>query len=171
MTILTNPRWEQFAQRVATGESATSAYRALYNASTKSAEAHGCRLVKSGKVSARIAELQGEAAKTCVMTIATRRELLARFAQSETERTADRIRALELDAKLAGDLKGDSMTLNATAVSAQMLTEEQKAKIMELRREGVRWDAGGILTDEERAGLMAKKQAAIARRRAAGMAS
>ena len=44
----------------ASGESATSAYRAIYKAATKSAEAHGCRLVRNGKVSARIAEMQQE---------------------------------------------------------------------------------------------------------------
>ena len=144
MTTLTNTRWEQFAQRVASGESATSAYRALYKAAPKSAEAHGCRLVKSGKVSARVAELQAEAAKACVMTLTQRRELLARFAQSEGERTADRIRALELDAKLAGELKGDSVTVNATAVSGR----------------------GYVLTEADHARIRAKKQAAIAWERA-----
>ena len=144
MTILTNARWEQFAQRVASGETATSAYRAIYHAAAKSAEAHGCRLVRNGKVSARVAELQGEAAKACVMTLTQRRELLARFAQSSAERTGDRIRALELDAKLAGELKGDSVTVNATAVSG----------------------SGYVMTDADRARIMAKKQAAIAWARA-----
>ena len=168
MTTLTNPRWEQFAQRVASGESASVAYRALYKAALKSAEAHGCRLVRSGKVSARVAELQVEAAKACVMTLTQRRELLARFAQSDNERTADRIRALELDAKLAGELKGDSMTVTATAVSGHVITEEQRARIMALRREGALPERGFVMTDADRARIMAKKQAAIAWRREQG---
>jgi hypothetical protein len=52
----------------------------------------------------------------------------------------DKLRALELDAKLAGEIKGPSVTVNATATAG-----------------------GFVLTEERRAELIARKRAAIER--------
>ena len=46
----------------------------------------------------------------------------------------DRMRAIELDAKLAGELKGDAVTVNATALSGYVLTEAHRAELIEMKR-------------------------------------
>lgn len=59
MPHLTNPKYEAFAQGLATGMSATSAYaRAGY----KPNRSHAARLVANGNIKGRVAELQQEAA-------------------------------------------------------------------------------------------------------------
>ena len=148
MTIL-NPRWEQFAQRVASGESATAAYRATYGAKGASAEAAASRLLRNVMVPLRVAELRKlaagasavEEAKTVakvagkvVLALAKKRELLAGFATARKLDVRDRMRAIELDAKLAGELKGDAVTVNATAVSGYVLTEAERAELMAIKR-------------------------------------
>ena len=71
MPVLSNPRHEAFAQKMATGSvSAAKAYRETHPKTTaKAAETHGPRLVRNGQVSGRIAELQGEAAKGVVFEV------------------------------------------------------------------------------------------------------
>lgn len=148
MTIL-NPRWEQFAQRVASGESAAAAYRAAYGAKGASAEAAASRLLRNVLVPLRVAELRKQAAgasaveeaKTAaraagkvVLALAKKRELLAGFATARKLSVRDRMRAIELDARLAGELKGDAVTVNATAVSGYVLTEAHRAELIEMKR-------------------------------------
>jgi hypothetical protein len=195
--IVANPRWEQFAQRVASGESATAAYRATYKAPCKSAEAHGCRLVRNGKVSARIAEIQQAAATTAVMSLQEKREFLAAIGRTpigevdehsplcqHIHRTKTRLRvtmpgklqAIMLDARLAGELRGDSAPVKPTAVAGgYVMTEEQRLKIIALHRAEIeqmqaeeRAQAGGslgnggrVITEERLRELQALKQQAI----------
>jgi len=148
--IVANARWEQFAQRVASGDSASAAYRAAYGAKQASAEAAGSRLLRNVVVSSRVAELRKQAggagaieeakvaarvACKVVLTLAKKRELLHALATARKLDVRDRLRAIELDAKLAGELKGDSVTVNATAVaSGYALTEEKRADLMARRR-------------------------------------
>ena len=149
MTILNNSRWEQFAQRVASGESAAAAYRAAYGARGATAEVNGSKLLRKAMVSLRVAELRKQAAgagavevaKTAaraagkvVLALAKKRALLAGFATARKLDVKDRMRAIELDAKLAGELKGDAVTVNATAVSGYVLTEAHRAELIEMKR-------------------------------------
>ena len=97
------PKHELFAQRVATGESATAAYRAIYGAG-KNADVFGPRLMGNDGIRARVAALQASAAKACVLTLERKRELLAGFANNCDAKMADRIAAVMADAKLAGEL-------------------------------------------------------------------
>lgn len=133
MPPLANPKHEAFAQRIFKGESYKSAYKALYKAHPKSAEAHGCRLVRNGKVAARVSELQGKVEKTNVLSLQEKREFLALVARTPIEnvdensplaqsveydisgntrrrlkiKMPDKLRAIELDAKLAGEMRED----------------------------------------------------------------
>ncbi len=84
-------------------KSATAAYRASFGAG-KNADVFGPRLMGNDGVRARVAELQASAAKTCVLTLERRRELLAGFANNCDAKMADRIAAVMADAKLAGEL-------------------------------------------------------------------
>lgn len=72
MEPLKNQRHERFALLVAKGKSATAAYKEVYGGSEKSAEAHGSRLVRNGKVKERIAAIQTAAAKKVQWSIAER---------------------------------------------------------------------------------------------------
>ena len=103
MGAIRNPKHELFAQRVATGESATAAYRAIYGAG-KNADVFGPRLMGNDGIRARVAALQASAAKACVLTLERKRELLAGFANNCDAKMADRIAAVMADAKLAGEL-------------------------------------------------------------------
>ena len=103
MAAIRNPKHELFAQRVATGESATAAYRAIYEPG-KNADVFGPRLMGNDGVRASVAELQAAAAKACVLTLERKRDLLAGFANNCDAKMADRIAAVMADAKLAGEL-------------------------------------------------------------------
>lgn len=150
--MIFNPRWEQFAQRVASGGSggsAAAAYRAAYGVKGASAETAASRLFRRVEVSSRVAELRKQAAGASaieeartsakaagkvVLALAKKRELLHAFATTRKLDVKDRMRAIELDAKLAGELKGDAVTVNATAVSGSVLTEAERAGLIEMKR-------------------------------------
>ena len=165
MTIL-NPRWEQFAQHVASGESATAAYRAAYGAKGASAETAASRLFRRVEVSLRVAELRKHAAgasaveeaKTAarvagkvVLALAKKRELLAGFATARKLDVRDRMRAIELDARLAGELKGDAVTVSATAtVGVNVLTEEERAELMAAKRRSIEYRRAGMALEQPR---------------------
>ena len=106
-----SPVEERFCLFVAQGRLPTQAYRMSWGA-TKNADALSANVMKRRHVQARIAELQEEIARRAIsdaiLSAKERRELLAQTARSVGRREkathGERIRALELDAKLAGDL-------------------------------------------------------------------
>ena len=151
MTLL-NAKHELFAQRVASGESATAAYRAAYGATGATADVNGSKLLRTAKVSLRVAELRKQAAgasaveeaKTSakaagkvVLALAKKRSLLHAFATPQKLDVRDRLRAIELDARLAGELKGDAVTVHATAVSGVVMTEEARHRLIEKRKAAI----------------------------------
>jgi len=104
---LLNQRHESFAQLIASGESGAAAYRTCYGTDGASAEAAASRLLRNGKVQKRVLEMQGEAAKAAVLTLEERRLFLAAVVRGEhaDAKMPDKLRAAELDAKLAGDIR------------------------------------------------------------------
>jgi len=124
MPILANPKHEAFACKVATGMQLGPAYRAVYG--KKGTDQNACRLSKIEKVAARIKELQGKAEAKTLLTIQERRAFLADVVRvkvgdvdeksplaqsveyglngSRKIKVPDKIKALELDAKMAGEL-------------------------------------------------------------------
>ena len=97
----------------------------------------------AGIGSAEAAKTAAKAAERTVLTLAKKRELLHAFATARKLKPEQRMKAIELDARLAGEIKGDtvkaSVTVNASANA-------------------------GVFTEEYRAILMAQKQRAIAAR-------
>jgi hypothetical protein len=70
MTPLKNGRQEKFAQAIAAGRTQAEAYSlAGYEGQPGAMDAHASRLVRNGKVSARIAELQQRTAKKAEITL------------------------------------------------------------------------------------------------------
>lgn len=108
MPLLTNPRRERFAQHVAEAGNGAAAYRLTYGTHGASAEAGASRLLRNAKVQRRVRELQAETAKAAVMTLEEQRLLLAAVARGEHKgaKISDRLRAIEIDSKLAGHLNG-----------------------------------------------------------------
>ncbi len=64
--MLTNPRHERFAQELAKGKTQIEAYEL---AGYEPNESHASRLVRNGKVSARVDELLAQAAERAVITV------------------------------------------------------------------------------------------------------
>ena len=154
------PQHELFAQRVATGDSATAAYRAVYGAG-KNADVFGPRLMGNDGIRARVGELQARSATAATLTMQERRKIARAIAVDTTARASDRLAAIMADARLAGELKGDSVTVNATAsANAAFLSEQERAEIMERRRAAL-----AMGDDEDRAELPARRQAAIQQRK------
>ena len=108
MPLLDNPRHERFAQHVAEAGNGAAAYRMTYGTHGASAEVGGSRLLRNAKVKRRVRELQSETAKAAVMTLEEQRLLLASVARGEQAgaKISDRLRAIEIDAKLAGHGSG-----------------------------------------------------------------
>lgn len=103
MMILPNQRHEKFAQRVASGESATAAYRLVY-AKAKNADVMGPRLLGNVGVRNRVAELQAQSATAATLTMKQRREIACTIALDTTAKASDRLAAIMADARLAGEL-------------------------------------------------------------------
>ena len=67
MPALANPRHELFAQAVASGKSASEAYRQS-GATGKNADVHAARLMVNDSIRKRVAELKEAQSKKCEMT-------------------------------------------------------------------------------------------------------
>jgi hypothetical protein len=61
MTMLTNFRWERFAQRVAKGDGEGAAYTAAFGVKGETAEVNGSKLLTRPDIAQRVAELRQQA--------------------------------------------------------------------------------------------------------------
>jgi len=108
MAALENRKHELFAQALAKGENASSAYRASgYSATGNSAEAAASRLLSDVKVQARVAELQERAAIRTEKTVADLVTMLEedRILAREVEQPSAAISAVMGMGKLLGLVK------------------------------------------------------------------
>ncbi|MGY5811898.1 terminase small subunit [Rhizobium sp. LEGMi198b] len=69
MPALGNQRHEGFCRAICRGESASGAYASIYHVSGRTAEVNGSKLLRNTVVAARIAELQGMAAKRTAKSV------------------------------------------------------------------------------------------------------
>ena len=152
MPLLSNPRRERFAQRVAVAGNGAAAYRHTYGTHGASAEAGASRLLRNDKVRRRVRELQREAAKAAVMTLEEQRLLLAAIARGEhtVSKMSDRLRAIEIDAKLAGYANGKDDKFRRSIVP-EIIIINMPAELTEKR----------LLTHANGNGAGAKENAAI----------
>jgi phage terminase small subunit len=103
-----NIRQERFAELVAGGENATRAYiKAGYKVSDTVAAVNGMKLLRKAQVKAHIAELRKPQTRKTLLTKERKRELLREMAESGGNKMQDRLRAIEIDAKLAGHFEPD----------------------------------------------------------------
>lgn len=133
MPILNNSKHEKFAQLVANGtDSPAAAYCAVYKSHAKTAAANASKLVNTNAIARRIDELRALSAPTQkrFLTLDQKREFLALVVNTPADavdersplcqqadfsespsgtsrklRMPDKLKALELDARLAGELR------------------------------------------------------------------
>jgi hypothetical protein len=120
-----NTRQQRFAEMVASGTTAKDAHRAIYGTDGHAAEANGSRLLKNPEVAADVARIRAAAQSAATMTLREKREFLARVVRATpadaiadpalgaevTElpgggrrvKMLDKLKAIELDSRLAGD--------------------------------------------------------------------
>lgn len=125
-----NIRQERFAELVASGVPASRAYpEAGYSNRGKNAAAHASRLVENGGVSARIAELRKPVTKKLPLTKDRKREILRDIAEDTERPTMVRLRAVEIDSRLAGHFEPDRVEMD-TGPSLLETTRERALAIV-----------------------------------------
>lgn len=96
---------QKFVQVYVSHANAARAYQAVYpEASMDSARKAGSRLLRQPEVAAEVERLRRLSESASVMDLAQKREFLARIIHDPGQKTADRLRALKLDAELAGEM-------------------------------------------------------------------
>lgn len=114
---------ERFAELIIAGETQSAAYRTAYRskASDKAVAVEASRLAGNPAVAARIAELQAQAAKEAVWTLESRLADLAALARDSATSPSERIRAIEVYTKLAGDGAANKVDVSGAAGSGVIL--------------------------------------------------
>lgn len=102
MPILDNPKHEAFAQKVATGMHAKTAYEKTIGGKGNTARVCSSRLLP--KVASRIKELQSAAEDKTVLSILQKRRIYHDTALDDDIDVRDRLYATKLDSELAGHI-------------------------------------------------------------------
>ena len=138
MAVLSNPRWEAFAQNLTAGMSQRTAYRAAFPNSERwkdtTVDNRACELAKNSEVLGRYEELKNEAAFSAggaVMTRNEKRELLAKMARDEELSPADRQRAIDLDNKMEDEYTNNLRLSGAVNNPFEGLTTEELKALVE----------------------------------------
>ena len=115
MPALQNLTHEKFCQLIVeSGDTPTSAYNKI-QPDAKNPASYGCRLMTRTEIVSRIAELRTEVSTRSVSTISRKREVLRLMIEgvvptkvvnkaNGVEETYDKLAAMQLDCKLAGEL-------------------------------------------------------------------
>jgi hypothetical protein len=121
MALLNNKLHESFAQLIVQGESPTSAYRQLVP-DAKNHNTLGSRLWNRRDIRIRISEINEEIAVTTALSISQKRQILCEqimgfrptkvtiMADGSRVETYDRLGAIMLDSRLAGELDNPKNT-------------------------------------------------------------
>lgn len=160
MPQLDNPRHERFANEVAKGKKGAEAYRTVYGQDLKNPRGQASDLIRDNKdISERIKELQALGTSEDVMTLREELEYLTRAIltpldqidessvlcqrakYSETGRElwmVDKLRALELLARLKGELKDGGNVSVAVGVQVHtQLSEPERVELMRKKRQAI----------------------------------
>lgn len=105
-------RHERFCEGVASGMNGAEAYvYAGYKVSPSVASVSAYHLLRNPKVEARIAELRIPESTALAMSKDRKREMLMEIAENGENKMQDRLRAIEIDAKLAGHFAAEEMVV------------------------------------------------------------
>ena len=97
---------EKFIQNIIKGMSQRQAYKAAFkpeNMSDKTIDEKACKLFNEDKIQTRYDELLKELEKEAVMTAIEKRLLLKQMALDKENSINDRLKALDIDNKMAGE--------------------------------------------------------------------
>lgn len=100
------PKQEKYVQNLLQGMSQRDAFKGAYNAknmSDKTIDNKASKLFKQTEIRARYEELLAELKKMAVMSAYEKRVLLRNMAFNPQNSSADRIRAIDVDNKMAGE--------------------------------------------------------------------
>jgi len=98
-------RQMQFAQLVAGGMSQSAAYRKIYNphAKPRRAAEQSCKMAALPHVVAEIARIRAKSERKALLSLNDRYEILAGIAQKPEAKDSDKVRAIDVYSRLAGD--------------------------------------------------------------------
>jgi hypothetical protein len=109
-----NVRQARFCELVASGKSQAESYvEAGWKVTKLDARKHAARLMTKDGIRDRIAELRRPQTRKTLMSRDRKREILARIAEDDGSGKLAIIRAIEVDAKLAGHFEPDRMEIEA----------------------------------------------------------
>lgn len=131
-------RQQRFCEFVVAGDSQTDAYvKAGWKVTRADARCHAARLITNDSIKAHIAVLRKPQTKKAILTKDRKRELMHEIAESKSEKTQDRLRAIELDAKLNGEFAPDRVEVETGPNTLQAVRERAKemASAMSIARQ------------------------------------
>lgn len=107
-------RQERFCEFVVAGDSLTEAYlKAGWKVTRTTAKVNGSKLLTNAAIKAKIAELRQPQTRKALMSKDYKRELLRQIAEDSKAGALVKIRAMEVDAKLAGHFEPDRVEVEA----------------------------------------------------------
>ena len=119
-----NIRPQRFCEPVASGNSATQAYiEAGYKVTEKVAGTNGPRMREYAGIKARISGLRASRTKKILSSRDHKRAMLFDKIDNPTVKMQDRLRAMELDAKLAGQFEPIRVEVDSGAKTLLSLKE------------------------------------------------
>lgn len=122
-------RQERFCEFIVAGRTGTDAWLdAGYEVSRSVARTNAAESLANPRIQARIAALRAPQTKKALLTKDRKRELMRDIAESTAQKTQDRLRAMELDAKLAGDFAPDQVVVETGPKTLEAVRE--RAKLM-----------------------------------------
>jgi phage terminase small subunit len=100
------PKQEKFIQNIIKGMSQREAYKDAYNAENmkdESIDCNACKLFNDAKIKQRYEDLIKELETEAVMTALEKRKLLKELTLDTNNSVNDRLKALDIDNKMAGE--------------------------------------------------------------------
>lgn len=137
MAALKNARHEAFARGVALLKPDVDAYREAFGCKQSTAEANATRMRERSEVSARILEIQAASATATTLTMQRRREIAREIADSPQAKNSDRLNAIVIDAKLAGEYN-EKVQVSGN-IDHHTITEERRHELMERRQKALKF--------------------------------
>lgn len=119
-----NARQERFCELIVSGTTAKEAYRlAGYTGEGNVAESTASKLLRNPKVQARMAGLRATQTSAALLTRDEKRRILARMVTDPATPVLAKIRAIELDSKLAGHFEPERVTVEAGPVTLESIRQ------------------------------------------------
>ena len=100
------PKEEKFTLNILNGMSQRQAYKDAYDAENmkdESIDVKACNLFNSNKIRLRYNELLEEMKDKFIMTASAKRKLLKEIMENQDNHLTDRLKALDIDNKMAGE--------------------------------------------------------------------